>query len=282
MTRFYKMRGIDDGRPSPGYVTWDARDQPDYAGTYAAGLVGSLVPNSIVVQNEFDAPSLVTLYEVDFTTLANQTLGDAGSTPTIDGRTWYQVGQAAGVPTHSEIINGTGLVVTSNGSTGTYRLGIRLADLDPEISDNPRSQKYEVWTIADRTGSPGPSAVFGTIIGDSTNTPLYLYCTGFQGSTPNLDFHSFGTGFSEHAVAPSNAHDVFHLSMDNRHGFTGRYGDSVSGEFPDFSALSYMTSNSGRIDAASLGVLAAGVYANNVSGAVMTYKRMKVVKISGA
>jgi len=275
------MRGKDDGLPAPGYVTWDSRDQPDYAGAYVTGLVGSLVSGSVVVQSEFDAPSLVTLYEVDFTSLANQTLGDAGSTPTIDGRTWYQVSQAAGVPTHSQIVNGTGLVVTNSGSTGTYRLGIRFADVDPGFTADPRQQRYEVWMLGARSGTPAGASVYGAFIGDSTNATLYVYGVGFEGGTPSLEYFSFATGFAIINTAASNAHDVFHLSMMNRYAFEGRYGDSSGGQFPGYDGLTLMAKHANRMDPVSTSVLAAGVMANNVAGPVMTYTRMKIVKISG-
>lgn len=47
----FKMRGVDDGRAPPGYISWVA-DFPDFLGTQVAGavppLIGSLVPGSVV------------------------------------------------------------------------------------------------------------------------------------------------------------------------------------------------------------------------------------------
>jgi len=54
-TYFYKMRGQDDGRPAPGFVTWSVQDQPDYDGLKATSsntsppLQGSIVAGSTVV-----------------------------------------------------------------------------------------------------------------------------------------------------------------------------------------------------------------------------------------
>lgn len=49
----YKMRGVDDGRPPPGYVSWVV-SQPDFLGTEAPAkaeppLIGSIVPGSVVL-----------------------------------------------------------------------------------------------------------------------------------------------------------------------------------------------------------------------------------------
>jgi len=49
----YKMRGVDDGRPAPGYVSWIV-SKPDFDGTEAPGnaeppLIGSIVPGSVVL-----------------------------------------------------------------------------------------------------------------------------------------------------------------------------------------------------------------------------------------
>lgn len=52
MARVFRMRGIDDGRPAPGFVTWTSINEPDYAGAYLTGLVGSLILDSVVVQSE--------------------------------------------------------------------------------------------------------------------------------------------------------------------------------------------------------------------------------------
>lgn len=47
----YKMRGQDDGRPAPGYISWVATFQ-DFAGTQVATaeppLLGTLIPGSVV------------------------------------------------------------------------------------------------------------------------------------------------------------------------------------------------------------------------------------------
>lgn len=50
-TFLYKMRGQDDGRPAPGYISWIATF-PDFLGTEVASaqppLLGSLIPGSVV------------------------------------------------------------------------------------------------------------------------------------------------------------------------------------------------------------------------------------------
>jgi hypothetical protein len=53
VTRYFKMRARDDGAPAPGYVTWIAQDNPDFAGAGFSGgsptPVGSMISGSAAV-----------------------------------------------------------------------------------------------------------------------------------------------------------------------------------------------------------------------------------------
>lgn len=55
---YYKMRAQDDGVPAPGYVTWIATTNPDFAGTGFPGgapaPVGNMVPGTAVIADEWE------------------------------------------------------------------------------------------------------------------------------------------------------------------------------------------------------------------------------------
>lgn len=70
------------------------------------------------------------VYDVDFSTLANQTIftsntGARSATPTIDGRTWdaFTNSNNGGTPSSMAVVNGSGLVMTNGGTISPFSGG---------------------------------------------------------------------------------------------------------------------------------------------------------------
>ena len=218
------------------------------------------------------------LYDVDFTSLASQTLADQGASFTLDSRTWYQVGQNAGNASHSEIINGTGYVMQPG--TGTYLFGIKFADLDPDFADNTFSQQYQVWFDYTRDAAAPNFSTYGTGIVDPTQTGPYGVYTGFTNTTPTHDLNTFDTAYTQIATTAGATTGVHVVTMQNKKWFEAWTGTMSGGEFPAPDSLTRVGGvNRPNIDSnVAAADICAGFVCNNIAGTTLTVRRMRVIK----
>jgi hypothetical protein len=116
-----------DGAFLPGYKRSTAN-----AGTFSIVRDGGWPANpQIYIDEPTAAPTggqaMAAIYEVDFRTLANQTIGAAGSY-TIDGKVWWAKGSlTTPVPMSSAVVNGSGLRLSTTSGTA---LALAAGSLD--------------------------------------------------------------------------------------------------------------------------------------------------------
>ena len=226
----------------------------------------------VIVQN--------VLYDVDFTSLATQTLADQGASFALDGQTWYQDGQNAGNPTHSQIINTTGLVITAG--SGTYKIGLKLSELDSSFTSGTFNSNYQIWVDYSRTGTANFNA-YGTGFVDPTQTGPYSAYMGYANTSPTHALQTFDTGFTQHETTTSVSTGVHVVTVQNREFFEGFTGAMSSGDFPTFDTLTRI----GGVDRSNLNVnvsdanLSVGFVHNNIAGVTHTIRRMRIVKAEG-
>lgn len=200
----------------------------------AAGAFGTaLISNGAGATPSFSSQGWQTVYEVDFTTLANLNLKTGGDgTKVIDGRNWSFSGTADS--TSADVVNGTGIVLVKPASVvGTQgpQLSTRIVNLCTTLTINPFDDDFSVEIKYTKSGQVGTDTESKSQVG----TGLF---DNASFSRQRTQFYHFGNGTGLQKG----------LSLWFNGTVTSIYSASADGTFRPNAKTTYRGSNSIHVD----------------------------------